>query len=98
MAENDDDQVEPLTVTIPVNADHEDLIDNILFHDLRKALGQSTGDAKADRRALAMVAANIADDRYHGGSMGARTAVFVLIEHGWDALKDFIADLEHHEH
>lgn len=99
MSEHDDDQEQPKTITIPADVEYDDeLIHGILYHEQREALRQSTGDTGKDRRARAMVAANIADDRYHAGSTAAKAAVFILIEHGWEAVKWFIDDLEHHEH
>ena len=87
----------PLAVT-PLGVDEtgdfaETLIDDMSDRHLRNMLR----DAR-DRRGLAMVAANITEDRYGAGSTAARAVLYVLLTHGHEAAKAFVADLEHHEH
>jgi hypothetical protein len=50
------------------------------------------------RRDFAIAAANITEDRYSAGSTAARAALAILLMHGLEAAREFVSDLEHHEH
>ena len=72
----------------------DDLLDGMSRHD---PITDRLREGKT-RRDFAMVAANITEDRYSAGSTAARATLIVLLKHGMKAAKDFVADLEHHEH
>jgi hypothetical protein len=70
----------------------DDLIDKIYDSFIRSKIreGKTRGDFSA-------VAASISQDRYNGGSLGARAALAIMLMHGIQAATDFADDLEHHE-
>jgi hypothetical protein len=72
--------------------DVDDLIDKIYDDSVRQKLrsGKERGD-------FARAAATISQDRYNGGSLGARAALAIMLSHGIQAAADFADDLEHHE-
>ena len=51
-----------------------------------------------ERKDFAMVAANIARDRYSAGSTAAAAVLYIAAHHGIEAAINFVRDLEHHEH
>lgn len=70
----------------------DDLMDDQPDHDLRSRIRDATS-----RGGFASVAANIAYDRYSAGSTAARAAIYIFAHYGFQAAKDFVADLQHHE-
>lgn len=84
---------EHLAITVEVDKrvawDH---IDNLGDQFLRERM--HAGKARHD---FAIVAANIAEDRYRAGSQAARCAIAILLLHGAKAAGDFVDDLAFHE-
>lgn len=52
---------------------------------------------EGDRLVFFSLAANIAEDRYSGGSAGARWALLIAIRHGLEAAERFVGQIMHLE-
>lgn len=84
--------------TITVGSDQALEAADDLLDGLDRFLLQGQFRGSTTRREFAMVAGNIAQDRYSAGSTAARGTLIILLRHGLQAAKDFMADLAHYEH
>lgn len=66
----------------------EDHLDDFLCERLREG---------SSRAAFAIVAMNIAEDRYSAGTQAAAAVLYIREKHGDELAAKFIADLEHHQ-